>query len=327
MCQREQHLRPRMALPEPSFRGTYSRSPCHSQRSPGLTLVPGPILSVLCAVGWSWRLRCAPRPAPAIRAVTLGVRVWRPRHRVTRRVGQRGGHLPVAPPGLPGRRAFLRLQTRSVQGTAGAALRGGGDPRRRPWAPTCVQGVVPSSNLGDWWPCLPRGVGAAWASVTPQASHARRRRRRPPPPRGAAVRRGRPGHPGALAKRPPLTLRAGLPPGRKRSLCRPQHRLPAAPRRPGLSRTRIPRAGAWGSQAASGPALCPATGRASGARLSVPPRGTRPLQVSGRSPTRLAARELSSHLYLNLECHRGGVASSRNSVSRRNHCFSAPCWC
>lgn len=101
------------------------------------------------------------------------------------------------------------------------------------------------------------------------------------------------------------------------------------PRRPPASRPfpdSIPRAGAWGSQAASGPALRPAAGRASGARLSVPPRGTRPLQVSGRSPTRLAARELSSHLYLNLECHRGGVASSRNSVFRRNHCFSAPCW-
>lgn len=157
LCQREQHLRPRMALPEPSFRGTYSRAPCHSQRSPGLTLVPGPILSVLCAVGWSWRLRCAPRPAPATRAVTLGVRVWRPRHRVTRRVGRRGGHLPVAPPGLPGRHAFLRLQTRSIQGTAGAALWGGGDPRRRPWPPPASREQFRLQRWGD--PACPGGSG------------------------------------------------------------------------------------------------------------------------------------------------------------------------
>lgn len=163
LCQREQHLRPRMALPEPSFRGTYSRAPCHSQRSPGLTLVPGSILSVLCAAGWSWRLRCAPRPAPATRAVTLGVRVWRPRHRVTRDAqcarlettssghqesGAEGGASPCGPPGTPRPARFPQAANQIRPGNRRGCFGGRGGSPQASVGPTCVHGAVPSPTLG-----------------------------------------------------------------------------------------------------------------------------------------------------------------------------------
>lgn len=137
----------------------------------------------------------------------------------------------MAPSGLPGRRAFLRLQTRSVQGTAGAALRGGGGSPQASVGPHLRPGSSSVSNAGVTLPA-PGGrgcMGVCDAAGLPRTAQAQA----PPSPSGRSRAQGAPRSPRSAGEAASADPQCQPPPGEE-AVALPAPAPP--PRRPPATR-------------------------------------------------------------------------------------------